>query len=76
MHSPNDDLIKDNALILMSLIVTRFVLRTNGSAFPPKVKSALHARLARLIKRYRDPSTGVSYEDPEDYEETYPPQNH
>jgi hypothetical protein len=65
MQSPSDDSdrVKDNAVILMALLVTRFHL-SRTTVFPSRIRKALSIRLADLIKRYKDPTNGISYEGP------------
>jgi hypothetical protein len=67
MQSPSDDSdrVLDNAVILMSLLVTRFVLGRSGHAFSPRIRKRLAIRINELIRRYKNPSTGIEYDDPE-----------
>jgi len=65
MLNPNDDLdqhVIDNAVILMSLLVTRFVLRKSPT-LPARIRKRLLLRLDDLITRYKNPSTGIEYND-------------
>jgi hypothetical protein len=55
----------DNAVILMSLLITRFVMKKSGHVFPPRIRKRLLIRINELIKQYKNPSRGIEYDDSE-----------
>jgi hypothetical protein len=68
MQSPSDDgpdtRVVDNAVILLSLLVTRYYLSKHQAVYPSRIYRSLLMRITELIRRYKNPENGISFNDP------------